>query len=88
MHAGEYKYNRYEYTNDATVNRTTPLDGTYYLTADGTAEMPISIKAAGDGPVVINGVAYYALFDVRAADYTYFEGLAIRNAEIGILAGT
>src|SRR4029453_9612005 len=41
VHAGVYKYNRYEYTNDAVVNRTVPLDGTYYLTADGTAEMPI-----------------------------------------------
>ncbi|MEO5922309.1 MAG: hypothetical protein ABIR70_00625 [Bryobacteraceae bacterium] len=88
VHAGEYKYNRYEYTNDASVNRTTPLDGTYYLTADGTAEMPISIKAAGDGPVVFDGAGNYALFDVRAADYTYFEGLTIRNTEIGILAGT
>ena len=28
------------------------------------------------------------LFDVRAADYTYFEGLTFRNAEYGILAGT
>ena len=37
VHAGVYKYNRYEYTNDAEVNRTVPLDGTYYLTADGTA---------------------------------------------------
>ncbi len=88
VHAGEYKYNRYEYTNDATVNRTTPLDGTYYLTEDGTAEMPISIKAAGDGPAIFDGAGNYALFDVRAADYTYFEGLTIRNAEIGILAGT
>ena len=33
VHAGTYKYNRYEYTNDAAVNRTEPLDGTYYLTA-------------------------------------------------------
>lgn len=88
VHAGEYKYNRYEYTNDATVNRTTPLDGTYYLTEDGTPEMPISIKAAGDGPVIFDGAGNYALFDVRAADYTYFEGLTIRNTEIGILAGT
>ena len=40
VHAGVYKYNRLEYTNDATVNRTVPLDGTYYLTADGTAETP------------------------------------------------
>jgi hypothetical protein len=88
VHAGEYKYNRYEYTNDATVNRTTPLDGTYYLTEDGTAEMPISIKAAGDGPAIFDGAGNYALFDVRAADHTYFEGLTIRNAEVGILAGT
>jgi hypothetical protein len=28
------------------------------------------------------------VFDVRAADYTYFEGLTIRNADYGILAGT
>ena len=33
------------------VNRTVPLDGTYYLTADGTPDMPIAIKAAGDGEV-------------------------------------
>ena len=88
VHQGVYKYNRYEYTNNAAVNRTTPLDGTYYLTADGTAEMPIAIKAAGDGPVVFDGDGAFALFDVRAADYTYFEGLTFRNAEMAIQAGT
>jgi hypothetical protein len=88
VHAGVYKYNRYEYTNDASVNRTVPLDGTYYLTADGTAEMPIAIVAAGDGEVIFDGNGNYALFDVRAADYTYFEGITFRNAEIAILAGT
>ena len=55
VHAGIYKYNRYEYTNDAAVNRTEPLDGTYYLTAKGTPEMPIAIKAAGDGPAIFDG---------------------------------
>src|ERR1051326_6738072 len=70
VHAGLYKYNRYEYTNDPTVNRTTPLDGTYYLLAKGTAERPIVIKAAGDGPAVFDGAGNFALFDVRAADYT------------------
>jgi hypothetical protein len=70
VHAGVYRYNRYEYTNDAKVNRTVPLDGTYYLTADGTEDMPIAIKAAGDGPVVFDGAGNFALFDVRAADYT------------------
>ena len=88
VHAGVYKYNRYEYTNDASVNRTVPLDGTYYLTADGTPDMPIAIVAAGDGEVIFDGNGNFALFDVRAADYTYFEGITFRNAEIGILAGT
>jgi len=88
VHAGTYRYDRYEYTNDPTVNRTVPLDGTYYLTADGTAEMPIAIRAAGDGEVIFDGNGAYALFDVKAADYTYFEGLTFRNAEVAIAAGT
>jgi hypothetical protein len=88
VHAGVYKYNRLEYTNDPAVNRTTPLDGTYFLTADGTADRPIAIKAAGDGEVIFDGAGNYALFDVRAADYTYFEGITFRNADYAILAGT
>jgi hypothetical protein len=88
VHAGTYRYNRYEYTNNATVNRTVPLDGTYYLTADGTPDMPIAIKAAGDGEVVFDGDGNFALFDVKAADYTYFEGLTFRNTEVAIAAGT
>ncbi len=88
VHAGLYKYNRMEYTNDPSVNRTVPLDGTYYLTADGTPERPIAIKAAGDGEVIFDGAGNFALFDVRAADYTYFEGITFRNSDYGILAGT
>jgi hypothetical protein len=88
VHAGLYKYNRFEYTNDPTVNRTVPLDGTYYLTADGTPEMPIVIKGAGDGEAIFDGNGNFALFDVKAADYTYFENLTFRNSEIAIAAGT
>jgi hypothetical protein len=88
VHAGLYKYNRFEYTNDPAVNRTVPLDGTYYLTADGTAEKPIAIKAAGDGEAIFDGAGNFALFDVKAADYTYFEGLTFRNSDIAIWAGT
>ena len=88
VHAGLYKYNRLEYTNDPVVNRTVPLDGTYFLTADGTAERPIAIKAAGDGEVIFDGAGNFALFDVRAADYNYFEGITFRNTDYGILAGT
>ena len=88
VHAGLYKYNRLEYTNNAAVNRTVPLDGTYYLTADGTPERPIVIKAAGDGEVIFDGAGNFALFDVKAADYNYFEGITFRNTDIAIWAGT
>jgi hypothetical protein len=88
VHAGLYKYNRLEYTNNASVNRTVPLDGTYYLTADGTPEKPIAIKAAGDGDVIFDGAGNYVLFDVKAADNAYFEGITFQNTEIAISAGT
>jgi hypothetical protein len=88
VHAGLYKYNRLEYTNNAAVNRTVPLDGTYYLTADGTPERPIVIKGAGDGEVIFDGAGNFALFDVKAADYNYFEGITFRNSDIAIWAGT
>lgn len=87
VHAGVYKYNRYEYTNDASVNRTVPLDGTYYLTADGTEDRPIAIKGAGDGEAIFDGAGNFTLFDVKAADYTYFEGLTFRNTDVAISAG-
>src|SRR4029434_730745 len=53
-----------------------------------THEMRLAIVGAGDGDVIFDGNGNFALFDVRAADYTYFEGITFRNAEIGILAGT
>ena len=88
VHAGLYKYNRYVYTTTPSINSTQPLDGTYYLTADGTEDRPIAIKAAGDGEVIFDGNGNFALFDVRAADYTYFEGITFRNTDYAILAGT
>ncbi len=88
VHAGLYKYNRLEYTNDPAVNRTVPLDGTYYLTADGTPERPIVIKGAGDGEAIFDGAGNFNLFNVKTADYTYFEGITFRNTDIAIWAGT
>jgi hypothetical protein len=88
VHAGTYAY-RYEiYANQTTVNATTTFEGTYYLTADGTPEKPIVIKAAGDGEVVIDGRGNFNLFNVKAADYNYFEGITFRNTDIAIWAGT
>src|SRR6476619_6149278 len=97
VHAGVYKYHPEYYgsvmrfpsvLNDHSVNATTPFEGTYYLTARGTPEKPIAIKAAGDGDVIFDGNGNFNLFNVKAADYNYFEGVTIRNTEIGIWAGT
>jgi hypothetical protein len=46
------------------------------------------IKAAGDGEVIIDGRDNFNLFNVKAADYNYFEGITFRNTKIAIWAGT
>jgi hypothetical protein len=88
MHAGTYAYQYEYYANQTTVNATTTFEGTYYLLADGTPERPIVIKAAGDGEVIIDGRGNFNLFNVKAADYNYFEGITFRNTDIAIWAGT
>jgi hypothetical protein len=55
VHAGLYKYLPEYYTGDRSINATTPYEGTYYLTAHGTADKPIVIKGAGDGEVIFDG---------------------------------
>src|SRR5689334_10692816 len=83
VHGGLYKDDRYRYG--------APLggisSGTYFLTQSGTAEKPIVIKAAGDGEPIFDGDGAYNLFNVMAANYNYFEGLTIRNTELGFEAG-
>jgi hypothetical protein len=88
VHAGTYAYHYEFYANQTTINATTTFEGTYYLTADGTPDRPIAIKAAGDGEVVIDGRGNFNLFNVKAADYNYFEGITFRNTQIAIWAGT
>jgi hypothetical protein len=88
VHAGIYKYHPEYYTGDRTINATTPVEGTYYLTASGTPEKPIVIKGAGDGEVIFDGNGNFNLFNVKAANYNYFEGVTIRNTDIAIWAGT
>jgi hypothetical protein len=88
MHAGTYAYQYEYYANQTTINATTTFEGTYYLLADGTPERPIVIKAAGDGEVIIDGRDNFNLFNVKAADYNYFEGITFRNTDIAIWAGT
>jgi hypothetical protein len=88
VHAGLYKYHPEYYTGDHSINATTPFEGTYYLTASGTPEKPIVIKGAGDGEVIFDGNGNFNLFNVKAANYNYFEGVTIRNTDIAIWAGT
>ena len=83
VHAGLYKGNRRDYVDPL----STTFDGAYLLTAKGTPDKPIVIKAAGDGEVIFDGDGAFRLFDVMAADYHIFEGLTIRNADVAFWAG-
>ena len=83
VHAGLYKGDRHNYVDPL----STTFDGAYLLTAKGTAERPIVIKAAGDGEVIFDGDGAFRLFDVMAADYNVFDGLTIRNTEVAFWAG-
>ena len=91
MHAGTYIADRYHYMNGQPepghLSLGAIVDGTYYLTAKGTADKPIAIKSAGDGEVVIDGDGAQTLFNLLAADYNYFEGITFRNANVGFLLG-
>jgi hypothetical protein len=83
VHAGLYEGNRNDYVNPEGIT----FDGTYFLTAKGTAEKPIVIRAAGDGEVIFDGAGAHTLFDVSATENHIFEGLTIRNADIAFNAG-
>ena len=83
MHAGLYKNDRLDYVDPM----MTPFDGTMSLTLKGTPEKPITIKSAGDGEVVFDGDGNFRIFDVMAAAHHIFDGLTIRNTDVGIFAG-
>ena len=59
---------------DARNSSTRPVEGTYYLFGNGTADKPIVIKAVGDGDVTSHGRGNFNLFNVQKANYNYFEG--------------
>ncbi len=83
VHKGLYKGDRMRYADTLALD----FHGAYVLTQKGTAEKPITIKAAGDGEVIFDGDGAYRLFDVMAADYHYFQGLTIRNTDVAFYAG-
>jgi hypothetical protein len=83
MHAGVYRNERLNYVDPM----MTPFDGTMWLTAKGTAEKPITIKAAGDGEVIIDGAGNSHLFNVSASTHHIFDGLTFRDTDVAIFAG-
>lgn len=83
VHAGLYKGNRHNYVDEYGLT----FDGTYLMTAKGTPDKPIVIKAAGDGEVVFDGDGAFRLFDVMGTAYNTFEGFTFRNAEVVFWAG-
>ncbi len=91
VHAGVYLSKRDHYSHEINSRYTTccatPGDGTYYLTAKGTADKPIAIVAAGDGEVVFDGDNNTVLFNLMGGDHHLFEGITFRNTWIAIEAG-
>jgi hypothetical protein len=91
VHAGLYVSDRFHYMNRPArpgyLSLGTVFDGTYYLTASGTADRPIVIKGAGDGEAIFDGDGAQNLFNLMAANYNYFEGLTIRNTNVAFLLG-
>lgn len=101
VHAGIYKGDRLEYGNYS-IGGTQPgrsgpgvggpgygipFDGMYLLQGKGTADRPITVKAAGDGEVWFDGAGAHELFNVMGAEYNIFDGINIRNADIAYRAG-
>jgi hypothetical protein len=92
VHAGIYKeFDRRNYTHEIDSGYTTccgtTWDGTYYLTAKASEDMPITIKAAGDGEVIFDGADNNVLFNMMGSSWHLFEGLTFRNTNIAIEAG-
>jgi hypothetical protein len=83
VHAGLYRPERLNYVDPI----MTPFDGSMSLTLKGTADKPITIKAAGDGEPIFDGAGNHRLFDVMASHYHIFDGLTFRNTDVAIFAG-
>lgn len=83
LHAGLYRADRLDYVDPHGI----PFDGTYYLTAKGTAERPMVIRAAGDGEVIFDGAGAHRLFDVTATAHHIFDGITFRNTDVAFAAG-
>jgi hypothetical protein len=83
VHGGLYRSDRLNYVDPLSA----PFTGSWSLSVKGTAEKPITIKAAGDGEPIFDGGGNHKLFDVMASSHHIFEGLTFRNTEVALMAG-
>ncbi|MEZ5403733.1 MAG: hypothetical protein R2729_28895 [Bryobacteraceae bacterium] len=83
IHGGLYRPERYNYVDPLSA----PFTGSWSLSLKGTAEKPITIKAAGDGEAIFDGGGNAKLFDMIASAHHIIEGITFRNTEIAIFAG-
>ncbi len=83
LHAGLYRPERLDYVDPMMA----PFDGTMWLTLKAAPEKPITIRAAGDGEVILDGGGHGRLFDVSGTAWHTFEGLTFRNTDVALFAG-
>jgi len=83
LHAGLYRPERLNYVDPMMA----PFDGTQWLTLKATPGRPITIRAAGDGEVILDGGGNDRLFDVSASAWHIFENLTFRNTGVALFAG-
>ena len=83
VHAGLYRPEKQNYVDPM----MTPFDGTITLTGKGTKDLPITIKAAGDGEPIFDGGGSGRLFDVMATHHHIFDGITFRNTDVAMFAG-
>ncbi|MBM3793140.1 MAG: hypothetical protein FJW31_03535 [Acidobacteria bacterium] len=84
VHVGMYRSERLSYVDPLMA----PFDGVMSLALKGTAEKPITIKAAGDGDPVFDGDGGSRILDVMASRHHIIEGITFRNADTAIFAGS
>jgi len=83
VHAGLYRPDRLNYVDPLSG----PFTGTVSLSLKGTADKPITIKAAGDGEAIFDGAGNHRLFEIMATEHHIFEGLTFRNTDVALFAG-
>jgi hypothetical protein len=87
VHGGLHTYDNQLYWKDGKPQFSYWLHGMITLVANGTAEHPIRIQAAGDGEPILDGAGAGILLNLRSADHLHIEGLTFRNCGIAIWGG-